>query len=639
MFSMALTQLTGGKFTDMEGSPLSNGGLDFELSHDAQDSSNSAQVVGGLRRRIFLDNNGNAVTGSNIQATDALVPAGTYYIVTAFTNDGRQAFKSPQYWQIPSSPDPFDLGSLTPFTPPGGGFGTVGESLTIQTNGINNASQNLLDFEDTASVTWSNSGGQMRATASSSPSVSTNAHSGSLSLTQTASTIAANKAPLAYPSSYFSVPLPSATSTTYSTLLAPAVGNAVTISSYAITSNVITCQYTSTYPLVASQQIVLWGFPTSTFLNGKIATVSATGLSSTQFEAQFTHADTSATETGFASGASRGSLSTASSWVISSDRLYTFGGTGNFINTTFLIQGSAHNTALNGTTANVEFSGVAQTTSFTHADALGEFDSGYMTSGTSTVTICGWFILSDVLYLVLSSTGVALLGATVTLGGFTTGAAILNGQTVTLAGSSTFVTISPYTAANDSATESLTTIPVVNGSVATAGSSSASNLFTLGILSSYQATVSLAQVSSGRYWIGFGDARYLNTGLLGTNLTPESDAVAELVTDAPTFTVVGFRFSKVAGDTHLQCVSNNAGTQTTVDSGLTPAPGDEYVLGVSPSGSSLVFTINGSPVATISTNLPDTGLALSASASVDNVDNTGNQIYMKVYSVRWNTTV
>ena len=58
-----------------------------------------------------------------------------------------------------------------------------------------------------------------------------------------------------------------------------------------VTSNVASFSGTFT-GLTAGTTLDLEGFPTATFFNGQIVTVLATGLSSTQFKANFTHADT-----------------------------------------------------------------------------------------------------------------------------------------------------------------------------------------------------------------------------------------------------------------------------------------------------------------------------------------------------------
>ena len=71
------------------------------------------------------------------------------------------------------------------------------------------------------------------------------------------------------------------------------------ITSYSITSNVATFQAVNGY--VAGDTPHLFNFPSSTFFNNQPITVLSSGLSNTQFEAAFTHADTSATENGVSS--------------------------------------------------------------------------------------------------------------------------------------------------------------------------------------------------------------------------------------------------------------------------------------------------------------------------------------------------
>jgi lysophospholipase L1-like esterase len=70
----------------------------------------------------------------------------------------------------------------------------------------------------------------------------------------------------------------------------------VNITAWSITSNVVT--FTATNSLVGGEPLLLSKFGTSTFFNGQIATVLASGLSGTQFKVNFTHANGSATETG-----------------------------------------------------------------------------------------------------------------------------------------------------------------------------------------------------------------------------------------------------------------------------------------------------------------------------------------------------
>lgn len=69
-----------------------------------------------------------------------------------------------------------------------------------------------------------------------------------------------------------------------------------TVTAWSITSNVLTLTAANTQ--TAGNVVTLAGFPTSTFLNGQTVTVLSTGLSGTQFEANFTHANGGATESG-----------------------------------------------------------------------------------------------------------------------------------------------------------------------------------------------------------------------------------------------------------------------------------------------------------------------------------------------------
>jgi len=75
---------------------------------------------------------------------------------------------------------------------------------------------------------------------------------------------------------------------------------ASSISNVAVTSNVLTIQSVNT--LQAGDQVTLSGLTTATFLNGQTVTVLSSGLSSTQFSANYTHADyAAASDTGTAS--------------------------------------------------------------------------------------------------------------------------------------------------------------------------------------------------------------------------------------------------------------------------------------------------------------------------------------------------
>jgi len=72
------------------------------------------------------------------------------------------------------------------------------------------------------------------------------------------------------------------------------------VTGYSITNNVITVNVSSPNPFIAGQTVTLSAMPASTFLDGQNLTVLSAGLSATQFEANFTHVNATATEAGFA---------------------------------------------------------------------------------------------------------------------------------------------------------------------------------------------------------------------------------------------------------------------------------------------------------------------------------------------------
>jgi YVTN family beta-propeller protein len=77
------------------------------------------------------------------------------------------------------------------------------------------------------------------------------------------------------------------------------------VTGYSIASNVLTVS-TASQNLVAGQPVLLQGFPASTFLNGQVVQVSATGLSGTSFQAPLVHANAATIEMG--QGAAVGSV-------------------------------------------------------------------------------------------------------------------------------------------------------------------------------------------------------------------------------------------------------------------------------------------------------------------------------------------
>lgn len=75
----------------------------------------------------------------------------------------------------------------------------------------------------------------------------------------------------------------------YGTRLIPATPIPLTITEWSITSNIAT--FAASNAFVSGDTVTLSGFGTSTFFNGAVVTVLSTGLSATQFEVSFTHAN------------------------------------------------------------------------------------------------------------------------------------------------------------------------------------------------------------------------------------------------------------------------------------------------------------------------------------------------------------
>jgi hypothetical protein len=106
---------------------------------------------------------GTATASQSIWGIDQMLPVNAYYQVTGFTAVGQPAW-GPNNQQVIGNGGTFDVGTWVPnlvisWTPPL-------QPLTLETNGVENAEQFVLNFEDTASITWVVDGnGNLEATA------------------------------------------------------------------------------------------------------------------------------------------------------------------------------------------------------------------------------------------------------------------------------------------------------------------------------------------------------------------------------------------------------------------------------------------------------------------------------------------
>lgn len=139
-------------------------------------------------------------------------------------------------------------------------------------------------------------------------------------------------------------------------------------------------------------------------------------------------------------------------------------------------------------------------------------------------------------------------------------------------------------------------------------------LITLGILVYSQYRVQLTSSTNQRVWLALTDSNS-NTG--------------NLVSDTPDQNMVGFRYSTNAGDTNwMAYCGTDSSHQTVVDTGVTP-DGAGHIFSITYDSGTVTFLIDGTSVATISTNLPATSVKMQNAINVDNV-NMANDIHLNV---------
>jgi hypothetical protein len=152
--------LQGGNFQNASGVVIAGGKLVLQLSHDENYASGPAQIVGEPKFSVILDSNGNIPTNPafSVYSNDTLTPAGSFYIVRLFDATGAEVWASPQLWTLTSSPNPLNVATIVPASPPGAGLGGGGTTLQLQTNEVNNGSQSLLDLHAGSNITLTDNG-------------------------------------------------------------------------------------------------------------------------------------------------------------------------------------------------------------------------------------------------------------------------------------------------------------------------------------------------------------------------------------------------------------------------------------------------------------------------------------------------
>lgn len=149
---------------------------------------------------------------------------------------------------------------------------------------------------------------------------------------------------------------------------------------------------------------------------------------------------------------------------------------------------------------------------------------------------------------------------------------------------------------------------------------------TLPQLSLFRCKARLDQTTTGtRAWIGLLDTQHAaaiqNPGSMASNL--------------PNFNYVAFRFS-AGTDTHWQAIcATGSGAVTAVNTGIAPDTSNAQQFEITYDGTNVNFYINGSLVASISTNVPGNTVILHEVCTIDN-QNTNNAVslsfaYMYLY--------
>jgi phage tail sheath protein FI len=176
------------------------------------------------------------------------------------------------------------------------------------------------------------------------------------------------------------------------------------ISEYAIGTDVVTFTYTAVNPLTAGESVTLSGFPTSTFFNGQVVVVLASGLTATTFEADFTHADVASTAEAGVATVSAGSITVASAGTTTITASFTPSGSSTPVTaSTQLTVNAGHLTGLSVSPATLTLAaGLAQ-----QLTATGTFDTGTFVNMTGYAT---WSVASGTAATV-SATGLVTAAA------------------------------------------------------------------------------------------------------------------------------------------------------------------------------------------------------------------------------------
>lgn len=161
----------------------------------------------------------------------------------------------------------------------------------------------------------------------------------------------------------------------------------------------------------------------------------------------------------------------------------------------------------------------------------------------------------------------------------------------------------------------------------------------LGMTAFYRWTLkaSMGGITNVRYWFGLGCVTS-NSPTGNNGLGISNPGTVAYATDSPNKSTIGFRYS-AGTDTHWQAVTDTAaGSQTVVDTGITPDTAIHlFEMTTNAAGSAINYFIDGVLVATISTNIPPPANAQNSWGDLfftgDN-KNTNNAISLTFYSMQ-----
>lgn len=147
--AVSKVQLVGGPFLDTAGNPIANGKLILELQNDEQLSSSTGQVGCGIKTTILLDSNGNVQGTSGdgdpaqyVWPTDAMVPINASYAGWVYSAEGQLVW-GPNYNLLVPSGATFNVDLWVPSSANAITPNNSENSITLETNGVVNASQSV----------------------------------------------------------------------------------------------------------------------------------------------------------------------------------------------------------------------------------------------------------------------------------------------------------------------------------------------------------------------------------------------------------------------------------------------------------------------------------------------------------------